>query len=269
LWVKLKKPGPIPTSKKGDVVCGFAYGGGKPYDGAYAQYTICHKQRLYRFPDRAREIPWEVLGAIPMGLWTAYGSIFHGAQTKPGDTVFIHGATSSVGIWGILVCKEKGCTVIASTRQESKIQKLKDAGADYVVLEEDLEKDKDCIKKLIPGGVNTVWELIGLHKLKSVALPSLAMYGTVCTNGILGKVWSIPEFTASFIPSTRRMTTYTTSDDDYEPATKCLADTVDNILSGKYKKETFLDSVYDLKDVGKAHERMEANAACGKIVLRC
>jgi len=266
---EVEEAGTATDFKPGDVVCGFAYGGGKPYDGAYAEYTICHKQRLYRLPPTAREIPWEVLGAIPMGLWTAYGSIFNGGQTKPGDTVFIHGATSSVGIWGILVCKDKGCTVIASTRQESKIQKLKDAGADFVVLEDDLEADPDCVKKLVPGGANTVLEIIGLHKLKSVALPSTAKYGTVVTMGILGKVWSIPNFNASFIPSTRRMTTYTTQDEDYEPATKLLAETVDHIRSGHYKKEVFLDSAFDLKDVGKAHVRMEANEACGKIVLRC
>ncbi|KAF2493643.1 NAD(P)-binding protein [Lophium mytilinum] len=255
--------------KVGDVVCGWAYGGGKPYDGAYAEYTICHKKRCWPLPDSARKISWEVLGAVPMGLWTAYGSIFHAGQTKPGDTVFIHGATSSVGIWGILVSKSAGCTVVASTRQESKVQKLKDAGADHVVLEKDLLADPGLVKKLVPGGANTILSIVGLHMLKPIAFPACAMYGTVVSMGILGKVWSIPEFNASFIPTTRKLTTYTTLDEDYEPAKKVLADTVEKILSGEYKSEWFLDSVYDLKDVGKAHERMEANEACGKIVLRC
>jgi NADPH:quinone reductase-like Zn-dependent oxidoreductase len=254
--------------KVGDVVCGFAYGGGKPYDGAYAEYTICHKQRTLKLPDTARDIPWEVLGAVPMGLWTAYGSIFSGGQTKPGDTVFVHGATSSVGIWAILVCKDRGCKIIASTRQKSKIQKLKDAGADYVVLEDDLENPQ-TIRQYAPNGVNTVLEIIGLHKLKKVSMPALAKHGTCVLMGILGKVWSIPNFGADFLPPCRYLTTYTTDEDDYEPSLALLAETVEKIRTGVYKKEVFLDSVFDLKDVGKAHERMEANVACGKIVLRC
>jgi NADPH:quinone reductase-like Zn-dependent oxidoreductase len=253
--------------KPGEVVCGFAYGGGKPYDGAYAQYTIVHKQRLYRLPDSARDIGWDVLGAVPMGVWTAYGSIFHGGRTKPGDSVLIHGATSSVGIWGILVAKDQGCTVIATTRQASKVQKLKDAGADYVVLEEDLHKEPKTITNIIPGGVNTIMELIGLDQIKSVAANSLAKHGTVVIMGILGKVWEIPSFQAGFIPAMRYLTTYTTQDDEYPVIMKVLAETVEKIRTGHYKKEVFLDSAFDLKDVGKAHERMEANAACGKIVL--
>jgi len=265
---EVEEAGADTSFKVGDIVAAWAYGGGKAYDGAYAEYTICHQRVCWKLPDTAREIPWEVLGAVPMSLWTAYGAIFEAGETKPGSTVFIHGATSSVGVWGILVCKDQGCTVIASTRQASKVQKLKDAGADYVVLEADLESSPETIRRIAPNGVDTVLEIIGIDAIKKISMPALAMHGTTVLMGILNKAWSIPDFDASFIPRTRKLTTFSPLEDDYDAAAQVLAKTVEKIRSGVYRKEVFLDTVFDLKDVGKAHQYMEENRAVGKLVLR-
>lgn len=251
--------------KVGDRVAAWAYGGGKAYDGSYAEYSICHYRRLWKLGDAAQGIAWDALGAMPMGLWTAYGAIFLAAETKPNDVVFIHGATSSVGLWGVLVAKDKGCYVIASTRQESKVQKLKDAGADWVVLESEL-KDKHVINKIAAKGVDTVLELVGLEALETISMPVTKRGGTVVKCGILGKVWKMP-VGAGLVTAMRKLTTFTTLDEDYEEAGRVLVDAVAKVRSGKYKKEVFLDSTFALKDVGAAHKHMEDCAACGKVVL--
>lgn len=250
----------------GERVAGWAYGGGKAYDGSYAEYTICHYRRCWRMGSAALEVPWEVLGAMPMGLWTAYGAIFLAGETKPRDIVFIHGATSSVGLWGLLVAKDKGCIVIASTRQKEKVQKLKDAGADFVVLESELE-DPKTIRKIAPNGVNTVLELIGLEALEKISMPATARGGTVVKCGILGKVWK-QEVGPGLVTAMRKLTTFTTLDEDFEESGRVLRDAVEKVRDGIYRKEDFLDSVFDLQDIGKAHQRMEDCAATGKVVLR-
>jgi len=250
----------------GDRVAAWAYGGGKAYDGSYAEYTICHHRRCWKLPEVAKEVDWDVLGALPMGLWTAYGAIFLAGETKPGDIVFIHGATSSVGMFGILAAKDKGCTVIASTRQQSKVQKLKDAGADYVLLESELESAA-AIRKIAPNGVQTVLELIGLEALEKISMPALARGGSVVKCGILGKVWSWTTGPGICL-AMRKLTTFTTLDEDYDEAGRVLADAVEKVHSGVYKKERFLDSVFDIQDVGLAHQRMEDCEATGKVVLR-
>lgn len=252
--------------KVGDRVAAWAYGGGKAYDGSYAEYTICHKNRCWRLGEAAKDVEWEVLGAIPMGLWTAYGAIFKAADTEPGDIVFVHGATSSVGLWGVIAAKDKGCTVIASTRQESKVQKLKDAGADYVVLEKDL-KSPETIRKIAPNGVKTVLELIGLEVVESISMPALALGGTCVKCGILGKVW---QWTVGpgITPPMKKLTTFTTLEEHFEESQNVLIETVEKVRSGVYRKEDFLDSVFDLQDTGAAHQRMEDCAATGKVVLR-
>ncbi|KAJ9656225.1 hypothetical protein H2198_005076 [Neophaeococcomyces mojaviensis] len=249
----------------GDRVAAWAFGGGKAYDGSYAEYTICHHRRLWKLGEAAKSIGWDALGAMPMGLWTAYGAIYLAADTKPGDVVLIHGATSSVGLWGVLVAKDKGCFVIASTRQESKVSKLKDAGADWVVLESQLQ-NPEVIKQIASKGVNTVLELVGLEALESIPMPVTKRGGTVVKCGILGKVWKMP-VGAGLVTAMRKLTTLTTLDEDYDEAGRVLVDAVEKVKNGKYRKDIFLDSAYDLKDVGEAHQRMEDCAACGKVVL--
>jgi len=252
--------------KVGERVVSWAYGGGKAYDGSYAEYTICHKSRIWKLGEASKDVEWEVLAAIAMGLWTAYGSIFVAADTKPGDIVFIHGATSSVGIWGVLAAKNEGCTVIASTRQERKIQNLKDAGADYVVLEKDLASP-ETIRKIAPNGVNTVLELIGLEVVETISMPALAIGGTCVKSGILGNAWEL-KVTPAIAPPMKKLTSFTTMNVHFDESQKVLIDAIEKVRSGVYRKEDFLDSVFDLQDVGAAHQRMEDNAATGKVVLR-
>jgi NADPH2:quinone reductase len=94
-------------------------------------------------------------------------------------------------------------------------------------------------------------------------MPALARGGTVVKCGILGKVW---KWTVGpgIVPAMRKLTTFTTLDEDYEEAERVLADAIEKVKSGVYKKENFLDSVFDLQDVGLAHQHMEDCEATGK-----
>jgi len=251
----------------GDVVAGWVYGGGKAYDGAYAEYVVVHKMRVHKISSETsnRVLPWTVLGAIPMSMWTAWGSLFIAGETKEGATVLIHGATSSVGIWAILLAKDRKCKVIATTRQEWKVQRLREAGADHVVLEENL---KDEVRKIAPKGVDTILELVGPDKVVNVSLPLLARHGTVVVTGVLTKGWTVDGFTPAMIPPTRKITMYGTMDEDIPTATKVLNEVVEKVRSGVFKPEVFLDKVFSLEDVGKAHEYMEENKAVGKVVIQ-
>ena len=261
------------TFESGELVTGFIYGGGKAHDGAYAQYTICHRRRLFRLPaDADEKIPMEVLGAIPMSAWTAYGSLVLAGELKKGETILIHGASSSVGVWAILLAKDAGCTVIATTRQEEKIDRLKYAGADCAILEQDL---KTKLSQAFPKGVDVVFELVGPDQVLELALPLLARRGRVVCTGVLSMNWQIPNFTPAKIPSTRRITFYTmtnllalgSEDEELDQVEPFLADVVGKIQRGQYYSDMFLDRVFDLKKIGQAHEYMEANKAVGKVVV--
>ena len=259
---------------QGQLVTGFIYGGGKAHDGSYAEFSLCHKRRLYRLPEGAeKKLSMEVLGAIPMSMWTAYGSLFLAGQLKKGQTVLVHGATSSVGLWAVLLAKDLGCTVIATTRQDAKISKLKAAGADHVVLETDWDTE---IPRLYPKGVDVLLELATPDKILSSALPKLARHGVAICTGVLNKMWSAPDFSPLKIPPTRRLTHYTTTnmtalgeeDEELDLVEPVLAEVIKKVEEGAFRAEVFLDKVFALKDIGKAHEYMEESRAVGKVVIK-
>lgn len=249
---------------------GYIYGGGKAHDGAYAQYTLCHRRRLYRLPKTT--LSWEVLGSIPMSLWTAYGSIFESGQLQAGQTLLVHGGTTSVGLFAILLAKSIGCTVAATTRQESKLNRLRATGADHVFLEKRLSEQ---MLHHFPQGVDVILELLGPNQLVDFTFRHLARHGTAVCTGMLDKQWALEGFRPSMIPPTRKLTFYGmtnrgsagSEDEGLDKVEPVLADAVRKVESGAWKQEVFLDHVFELKHIGKAHEHMEENRATGKVVV--
>lgn len=201
-----------------------------------------------------------------MSMWTAYGSLFEAAQLTKGSTALIHGATSSVGVWAVLLAKDRGCTVIATTRKQDKAEKLKSVGADHVVLEHEL---KEQLKKLAPKGVDCLLELVGPDTIQSLALPNLAKHGSVVVTGVLTKQWAMKEFTPALIPPTRKMTFYSLEpgQEEAEGVEKIVGEVVKKVESGTFKPEHFLDKTFPLEKIGEAHEYMEDSKAVGKVVV--
>ena len=258
--------------KQGDKVTGFVYGGGKAYNGAYAEFVIVHSRRLYRLPETS--LSWDVLAAIPMSMYTAWGALNLAARlrerSKP--VVLIHGATSSVGVWALLIAKDAGATVIATTRNAAKVQQLKQAGADHVVLENDLDTE---IPKLYSEGVDIVVELVGPDQV-SRCVQLCARYGTTVLVGPLNKVWSANNFEPFSIPPTRNVSFFTMTnsglgsedaDVDHKTINGLLTDVIRKVETGVYPPEVFLDKVFKLQEIGKAHQYMEENRAVGKVVV--
>lgn len=199
-------------------------------------------------------------------MWTAYGSLFQAGQLSKGATLLIHGATSSVGIWAVLLAKEHGCTVIATTRQQNKTQPLKEAGADHVILQHELNEK---IKHVAPKGVDCILELVGPDTIMDFCLPNLAKHGILVVTGVLTKQWVMKEFTPALIPPTRKMTFYSLApgEEEAEGVETVIQDVVKKVESGTFKSSAFLDNVFALKDIGKAHEYMEDSKAVGKVVV--
>lgn len=260
--------------KPGDKVISTHAGGGKAFDGSYAEYAICHARRVYHLPQDTK-VAWELLGSLGMSYITAYGMVMitgRLGQRPNGSTVIVHGASSSVGVFTILVAKDQGAKVIATTRRKSKIEQLKRCGADHVLLEDELDKQ---IPILIPEGADIVTELVGADQSMR-ALSWTAMFGTVVVTGVLNDTGIVEGFSPFLIPTTRNLSFYSVANDgignhdtgathaELEPV---FAYAVERIESGKWKPEQFVDSTYHLADIGKAHERAEKNEATGKLVV--
>jgi NADPH2:quinone reductase len=83
--------------------------------------------------------------------------------------------------------------------------------------------------------------------------------GTAVVTGVLSKAWGMDGFTPALISPTRKK--------DVLEVRHVLQEVINKVRASTFKKEVFLDYVFQLEEVGKAHEYMEDNRAVGKVVL--
>ncbi len=89
-------------------------GMGRTFDGGYAEYTCVPALQVIPFHS---PLDWATLGAVPEMLQTAYGSLTIGLDTQPGQSLLIRGGTAAVGMAAAVLAKDRGLTVLATTRR--------------------------------------------------------------------------------------------------------------------------------------------------------
>ena len=233
---------------------------GRQFDGSYAQFALLPSTQLIPL---VTELPWDVLAAVPESFLTAYGSL-RALAPQPGHRLLIRAGSSSVGMAALALTAGRGLEVSVSTRDASKEQRLREHGADHVLLDRG-EGLGAAVREIWPEGADRVLDLVGgVTVLDSLRL--LAPEGRVCNSGILSDTWTIPEFEPlEDIPSGTTLTTFSSSSvNDGDWARPALQDHLDNIARGE--QEVVVDQVFALEDVAAAHHHMEADRAVGKVV---
>jgi NADPH:quinone reductase-like Zn-dependent oxidoreductase len=244
--------------RKGETVASAMGGMGRQFDGSYAEYTCPPASQVKAFET---DLPWEMLGAIPEMLQTAYGSLFKSLRLQKGERLLVRGGTTSVGMAAAAIAKHYGCPVTATTRRKDREELLHKTGADDVII--DSGSIHEEVQKRYPGGCDKVLELIGTTTLED-SLLCCRPGGLVCMTGMVGNKWSLPDFSPmASIPTSVGLTVYAGESEDflatpYEELVKLIRDGEMHIQIGK---------VFKLDEIVKAHQTMDANAAGGKIVI--
>jgi len=243
----------------GQQVAAMMGGMGRTFDGGYAEYTVVPRTSVIPFHS---DLPWEVLGAIPETLQTAYGSLTTGLDLKAGETLLVRGGTSALGLVAAAIAKDIGATVLATTRRADRARALSDHGVDYVLVDTGLIAPE--VRQIVPGGVDAALELIGAPTLPDT-LAATRVHGTVCFSGMLSNDWIVPNFyPIAYLPKGVRLTAYGGESADL-PA-EVLQRYLDKVASGQIALGP--TNVYRFDDIRKAHADMEHNRAVGKLVVR-
>ena len=244
----------------GQKVVAMMGGMGRVYDGGYAEYTSVPFSQIIPIDT---ELPWEVLGALPEMLQTAYGSLSTGLDLKPGQSILIRGGTSSIGLAAAALAKDIGATVISTTRQAVRLEDLKRRGVDHPIV--DTGHIAEQVRAIYPAGVDGALELVGTPTLRDT-LQTVRVHGTVCFTGMLSNEWTVKDFyPIDYIPSGVRLTAYSGNAADLPYAV--FQRLLDAIAAGTI--DIAVHKVYDgLEQVRQAHTDMESNAAMGKLVVR-
>lgn len=233
---------------------------GRAYDGGYAEYTLVPREQV--LPIRS-DLPWNVLAAIPETYLTAWGSVVDAMEMVVGQTLLIRGGTSSVGIAAASIAKDRGLTVMATSRSAEKLATLQGNGVDHAIL--DSGHIAEAVRALAPGGVDGVLELIGVTTLRD-SLRAVRPRGIVCNTGILSNAWVLERFEPlEDIPSSVRLTTYlssTLSSTSSTPALQCI---VEAVAAGRYQVNGI--RTFRFEEIVEAHRFMEENRGSGKLVV--
>ena len=140
-------------------------GMGRDFDGGYAEYTCVPAKQVRSFES---ELPWDQLGALPEMLQTAWGTINTSLALRPGESLLIRGGRTSVGLAASVIAKKQGAQVATTTRSASRIDLLKQNGADQVFL--DTGSIAADVRVAHPDGFDKVLEMIGTVSLRDSLL---------------------------------------------------------------------------------------------------
>ena len=244
--------------EKGASVAAIMGGMGRDFDGSYAEYTLVPHSCVFPIATR---LPWERLAALPEMLQTTHGSLHAGLEIERANSILVRGGTSSIGMAALALAKDAGLHVATTSRSSSKVEMLREAGADEVWID-----DGSLAKQVADSGhrpYDRVLELIGTTTLLD-SLRCVGAGGIVCMTGILGGQWTLDNFEPmGDIPTGVKLTSYSGGSSDI--SIDRLQRYVELVEEDKLMIQT--GPVFGFDELVQAHELMDENQAGGKIVV--
>ncbi|MCP2341970.1 zinc-dependent alcohol dehydrogenase family protein [Actinomadura rupiterrae] len=230
--------------------------------GVYAERTIVPAHAVLHRPDHVSAIQG---AAVWMPYVTAYGALVEVGGMRPGDTVVLNAASSSVALAALQVAERTGATAIALTRGEAKKDALLKLGAEHVIVTE-TEDVVERVRELTDGrGAQFVFDGVagpGVLELAKVIAPD----GMLLEYGMLsGEPTPYPGFTLGMPALNMRTYTMHETSRDPERMRRAVAYVTSGLRSGAFRP--VVDRTFDLEDVVEAHRYMASNQQIGKIVL--
>jgi len=249
---------------EGQKVTAVMGGLGRTLNGSYAEFTCAPSTNVVPLDS---SLDWADLAAVPESYATAWTCLHENMHLHDGHVVFVRGGTSALGQAAInIAANTRNVQVIASTRKPERAGYLRDLGAAQVLVEGPALKEQ--VRKLYPDGIDSVLDLVG----NSTLLDSLGMVrkgGYVCNAGFLGGRDPLEFNPLVQMPSGVNLNffgSFMYGAKDFPLSSVPLQSIVDKVSVGTYKAKPV--KVFDFHDIARAHELMEADASCGKIVVR-
>ena len=113
--------------KVGDAVCALVGG------GAYAEKIAVPYELLMPVPNG---LSLAEASALPEAYATSYLNLFYEGHLKAGQVLYVAAGASGLASAAIPMGKAAGAYVVTSVQTEAQAEKIKDLGADYIIVQE-------------------------------------------------------------------------------------------------------------------------------------
>jgi NADPH:quinone reductase len=247
--------------KVGARVFGITAGGG------HAEFLTVDAGCAAPVPDR---LSWTDAGAIPEAFITAHDALVTQAQVVRGERVLIHAVGSGVGLAATQVARAWQAIPFGTARTSDKIDRAREFGLeDGLVVTGDPEAVVPQVERWTNGkGVPIVLDLVGGDYV-GANIRAASPRGRIMVIGtVAGRTATIPVGMVLGKRLTLRGTMLRSRTvEEKRVVTAAFTRDVVPLLSSGVLRPT-IDSVFDLADVARAHERLAGNATFGKVVLR-
>jgi NADPH2:quinone reductase len=150
--------------------------------GTYAEYVVCDGSHVHPLP---AHLPAAAGAAVGVPGATAYRALFHRARLAPGERVFVHGASGSVGLAAVQLAAAHGAVVIGSAGTEQGRALVRSQGAHHVV-DHHAPDHLDQVLALAGGrGADVIIEMLANEHLER-DFTALAPFGRIVIVGSRG-----------------------------------------------------------------------------------
>ena len=229
--------------------------------GTYGEVAVLPAYALAKYPAHLSAIEGT---SIWMQYLTAYGLIQFGKMRK-GTRVLITAAASSVGLAAIQLANAVGAIPIATTRNQNKVESLRQAGAKYVINTTEPDWVARVREATSGKGASLVFDpVVGLQLAQLTEAASeeatIFVYGALSPDpaplplfALIGKSLTLRGFSLfSIVKRASRLK-------------KAKSWVVENLESGKLKP--LIARTFKFEEIVEAHRYMESNEQIGKVVV--
>jgi tumor protein p53-inducible protein 3 len=252
-------PGCVGTFAIGERVMALLGGGG------YAERVVVPEALAMKVPS---VLSFEQAAAIPEAFLTAREALLAAGRLAARESVLIHAAAGGVGSAAVQLARTLGARVFATAGGEAKCEWVRALGADTVIDYKSQDFAAIIDQETGGRGVDVILDFVGAAYAEQHAA-CLAQQGRHVLLGLLGgaqmslnlgRLMSKRQTLVGITMRGRSML------EKVELSRAFSRTTLPLFADGRLKP--LLDGVFELKDVARAHERMEANLNLGKIVLK-
>lgn len=223
-------------------------------EGGYAEYVAVPASVTFPIPD---SLDWAAAALSSCPIGTSIRALRGVAGVNPGDTVLITGASGGLGVHQIQLVRALGGRSIAVTTSAAKAARLRELGADEVVIAPDLAYAAEVWRLTGKQGVDIAIENVGATL--SETLRCMTLGGTVV---VLGNIGAATVNTTPGLLIGRRLRIAGSGSGTFEDLRQSLA-----LLASGAVKPIIAEQVR-FSEAARAHALLDGRMMTGRIVMQ-